>query len=531
VASNSRSAAAHFGTIPLLTDDRPATAPSVGGWLRRCLVYSLLYVAAGALAVVPTQHQVLHSVWLPGGIGLGLLIFCGYASLPFMLVAHLILRLLTGYVWASAWPSAVVAVAQSAFAYALLRRVRFNPTMNTVRDALLLFFWGALIPWTAFCGAAFEFYCLASQPPSEPFVRFCIAYVLRGAIGVVTTAPMILAFAPGRREAWLPARKLEFALTTGLTTATALTVFFRPNFLVHEGYLRSFVPYPFLVWAALRLGLKGASVCIVVLTVCVVRGTSLGHGPFPRMHDLTSVLIVLAYVCMLTVTTILLCASRDERGKLEEMLIEAGELERFRLGTELHDDICQQLSGVGFVGSLLRDRTDLPPSEVKRHLGHVCDEIQRCIKKMTNLARGLAPLGIGTQNLAAALADLALLSEGIYGIECRFQSAGPLPELDRDATTHLFRLTQEAVSNAVKHGKATRIAIFALAEKGRLSLSIADNGIGLFAPVNEHHGLGFKTMAYRTDLMNGSFSVKNQPNSPGVIVACSIPISPTWSRP
>ena len=143
---------------------------------------------------------------------------------------------------------------------------------------------------------------------------------------------------------------------------------------------------------------------------------------------------------------------------------------------------------------------------------------------MRNLARGLSPLGIGTKHLSVALTDLAALCESIYRIDCRFVSVGPLPTLDSEATTHLFRIAQESVSNSVKHGRARIVSVLAGIEAGCLNLSITDDGLGLPEEATDRNGLGFKTMAYRAELMNGSFSVQNRQGTSGVVVACSIPL-------
>jgi len=261
------------------------------------------------------------------------------------------------------------------------------------------------------------------------------------------------------------------------------------------------------------------------VTVCAVQGTAAAFGPFPPVQTFSSVLMVWVYIFISTITAMLLCVGREERRKLEEMLIHAGELERIRIGTELHDDICQQLAGVGFVSGILSDRRAVLPPEVLPHVDHVCSEIKRCIQNMRNLARGLSPLGIGTRQLSFALSDLAALSESLYGIECRFTAIGPLAMLNKEAAMHLFRIAQEAVSNAVRHGRATRVEIAAGMGVGCFNLSISDDGEGLEATDYGGDGLGFKTMAYRADLLNGSFSIKNRSDVRGVVVACSIPVA------
>jgi len=510
-----------IGSFPESTYPRSDFAPSP---LRRNLVYSALYILVGLVEIVPRQHVVSHTIWLPGGIALGAMIFCGFRFLPFLFCAHLATRLLTGYPWFTLVPSALVAVAQSAVAYLLLRWVRFSPALRTVRDTLWLLSFGAALPCLLCLPLAYANHFLTDHAPMESFLQFGLIYVLRGAAGVVGSVPLILAFAPGRRAAWLPARKLEFLAITGLTGIAAGAIFFHPQLRGQQYYPLSFLPFPFLVWAALRLGLQGLSVCTLIVAILAVQATAVGRGPFIPGHDLTAVLIVWAYIWISVVTSLLLCVSREERRELEEMLIDAGELERIRLGTELHDDICQHLAGIGFMSGLLRERPDLLHPAGRAHIDQICREIQTCIQSMRNLARGLSPLGIGTQSLTVALTDLAALSESVYGIECRFIAFGSVPELDRETTTHLFRIMQEAVSNSVKHGHAQHVTIIATVGNGRLDLTISDDGTGLPVQAPDSNGLGFKTMAYRADLMNGSFSVQSRKDTSGAVVACSIPL-------
>ncbi len=212
--------------------------------------------------------------------------------------------------------------------------MRFNPALRTERDAILLLIFGSLLPCLLCSMFAFGLYRLTHRPLAHPFLPFCLLWTMRGAAGVMATAPIVLAFAPGSRVRWRPARRIELAVVTTLTSLTALSIFFAPALLGLRGYPQSFLPYPFLVWAALRLDLRGVSVCTLIVTICAAQGTATGRGPFLPGPDAASNLLVWVYVCISTVTTILLCMSRRERRDLEEMLIQRpASVSCIRLGT------------------------------------------------------------------------------------------------------------------------------------------------------------------------------------------------------
>ena len=135
------------------------------------------------------------------------------------------------------------------------------------------------------------------------------------------------------------------------------------------------------------------------------------------------------------------------------------------------------------------------------------------------LARGLSPVELETNGLMAALQELAASTEKLFNIACIFHCAPPVLMADNVRATHLYRIAQEAIHNAIKHGRASRIVI-SLASTGRdMSLSITDNGSGFPANPESSKGMGLRSMRYRAGSIGGMLEI--QPVEPqGTRVTC-----------
>ena len=215
---------------------------------------------------------------------------------------------------------------------------------------------------------------------------------------------------------------------------------------------------------------------------------------------------------------------------LEREVLAIADHERLRLGQELHDGLCQSLAGIAalaavLVGSLAGAERDLATSaaEIVRLLNETIDEARE-------LARGLSPIGLNGAGLAAALETLAHNVCRMHGAYCGFVEDGRCPELDQETTTHLLRIAQEAVRNAITHGRAHEIEIRLTCATGSGSLSIRDNGAGLPEQYRSQGGIGLHTMSYRARAIGGSLTVAAQPGR-GVIVTCAFPLPSSRGKP
>ena len=200
------------------------------------------------------------------------------------------------------------------------------------------------------------------------------------------------------------------------------------------------------------------------------------------------------------------------RLRLEEEILHISEREQRRIGQDLHDDLGQQLAGTWMMADVLQRTLEDQNSPYHAEAKKLGTLLQKALAHTRALARGLHPVAPEQGGFARALQTLAKHSGELFGIHCRFEIRN-LPTIDDDTTgTHLYRIAQEAVSNAVKHGRAKKILI-RLSSSG---LSITDDGSGLLQPASSD-GMGLRIMHYRAGMLGGKLSIRNR-KSKGVVV-------------
>jgi signal transduction histidine kinase len=149
------------------------------------------------------------------------------------------------------------------------------------------------------------------------------------------------------------------------------------------------------------------------------------------------------------------------------------------------------------------------------------------VSQTGELARGLSPIR-DSSRFGDALRKLAAQTEILLGAACTVVVDDAPRNLDQDSATHLYRIAQEAITNAVKHGKAKRLELTCDCMNDRGMLRIADDGIGMGDP-SEVGGMGMHTMQYRARSIGGELSVRPR-ESGGTIVECSFPLRPPRHR-
>jgi len=210
----------------------------------------------------------------------------------------------------------------------------------------------------------------------------------------------------------------------------------------------------------------------------------------------------------------------SERRGLELAVEAAAEQERTRIARELHDGLGQQLGGLRFLMDGLH--RDLKSAKVPQAAtaGQLAKEIAIALTQARTLAHELYAVPSTPDGLLQALENLADRTSE-RGIACKFASESPVLMPNQVIASHLYRIAQEAVHNALKHSRATRIDLELVSQTDNVELKVRDNGIGF--PVATHsRGLGLHTMEQRARLVGGQLSVQNQPHG-GVLVICSVP--------
>jgi signal transduction histidine kinase len=207
--------------------------------------------------------------------------------------------------------------------------------------------------------------------------------------------------------------------------------------------------------------------------------------------------------------------------QLEKEIIEISEREQERIGRDLHDGVCQYLVAIGFTASMLRQELEKTSQSHASRVGEVANHLRDAAARVRQLARGLSPVDQDEGGLESALEELASSTSKLTGISCSFVCPGPVPSLDSTPAVHVFRIAQEAVSNALKHGHAKSVVIALDNGDGACSLRVSDDGVGFIPSVTERKGMGLSIMRYRARMIGGDLEI--QPNSPtGTVVACTI---------
>ena len=213
----------------------------------------------------------------------------------------------------------------------------------------------------------------------------------------------------------------------------------------------------------------------------------------------------------------------EERKRLENELLEIAENERRRIGFDLHDDLGQKLTGISLMLKGLEKRLaldDQPCVEEARKIQRLIDEV---IQHTHNLAHQFSSLDVKGDDLCGVLKSLTGNVKKMFSISCDFTVRGRLPELPANTTMQLYKIAQEAVSNAIKHGKASEVWIDLLQSNDSLLLTIRNDGTPFSPPANAKNRMGLRIMNYRANTIGATLEIKPAEKS-GTVVNCALPL-------
>jgi PAS domain S-box-containing protein len=210
------------------------------------------------------------------------------------------------------------------------------------------------------------------------------------------------------------------------------------------------------------------------------------------------------------------------RKQLEREVLAISERERSAFSRELHDSLGQQLSGIRYLTNVLRDRLREAGSPEAEEAERIFNLLKQALEQARAVAHGLAPVRPEPEGLAEALRELAAQSSGIFRIKCQFCCPTSMLVCDTEAATHLYRIAQEAVHNAIRHGQAREIIISLTRTREQVRLRIADNGKGIETLSPRRKGMGLRIMQYRGGLLQGTVSISRRPGG-GTEVCCVAP--------
>jgi PAS domain S-box-containing protein len=213
-----------------------------------------------------------------------------------------------------------------------------------------------------------------------------------------------------------------------------------------------------------------------------------------------------------------------ERKQLEREIIDIANREQQRIGSDLHDGLGQDLTGIALMLKGVAAQLRKEGSAASRDVEEVIGLVNNAIENTRTLARGLSPLGAGRRNLGAAIQTLAARVSERFGVRvnCNLDFEEPL-RLGESAATHVYRVVQEALTNVVRHSGGTEASITLKTADGELQLRVDDNGRGLTQALPElPDGLGLKIMRYRAQTLGGDLTIGSAENG-GASVRFSCP--------
>jgi signal transduction histidine kinase len=214
-----------------------------------------------------------------------------------------------------------------------------------------------------------------------------------------------------------------------------------------------------------------------------------------------------------------------DRKRLERALLEVSGREQRRIGQDLHDGLGQHLTGTAFMSKFLQQKLEEHALPEAAEANKIVRLVNEAIEKTRELSRGLVPVVSDADGLMASLHRFAGEVEDLFGVSCRFICSIPVMLDDVAVATHLFHIAQEAVSNAVKHGRARQVVITLsrVGDSGRLA--VVDDGVGIDKVPAGHTGMGLSIMGYRANMIGGSLDVRREPPH-GTVVDCLFPLRP-----
>jgi signal transduction histidine kinase len=212
----------------------------------------------------------------------------------------------------------------------------------------------------------------------------------------------------------------------------------------------------------------------------------------------------------------------NERKQLEGEILQISEREQHRIAQDLHDGLGQLLAGAVHLMTALQQSLSIKAAPEEAEADNLKHLIREALDQTRSISRGLYPVREAPAGLMLALKDLAARTTHLFQVDCQFRCESPVYLHDYLAATHLYRIAQEAITNAIKHGKASRISISLSSEPQSLLLRVTDNGTGMTRDAKGQSGLGQRIMMHRAAIVRGALTFET-PADGGTSVSCSLP--------
>ena len=309
-------------------------------------------------------------------------------------------------------------------------------------------------------------------------------------------------------------RRWEAVLLGASTVLVSVFVFGFHSAFVAATPAVLYFPLPLLLWAAVRFRLAGLSLSLLCLALISMWYTMHGRLPFPYASMQQNILSLQILFCLVAVPLMFLSVVIDEARRSQESLqlvsarlLDAQEQERARIGGELHDDINQRLAMLSLeLEQLQDDPCDLQNhlQELRKRTGEISNDVQALSHDLHSSKLEYLGVVAGIKSWCREFAERQKME-----IACNTEVGGTVPlEIGRP----LFRVLQEALHNASKHGDVKRVEVRLQESSGEIHLIVSDLGKGFDVEAAlRGKGLGLTSMRERVRLVNGTISIESKP--------------------
>jgi signal transduction histidine kinase len=220
--------------------------------------------------------------------------------------------------------------------------------------------------------------------------------------------------------------------------------------------------------------------------------------------------------------TLSLVQSEAERKRLEQEILEASENEMRRIGHDLHDGVGQQLTALSLFASGLHKEAEATAPHLAEACKKLSSELREAIRQIRVLSHGLSPVSLEENGLVEAMRKLAEDTRSAAKVSCEFEASSSAPVGDPHVAAQLYRIGQEAVTNALKHSGARRIHISLKTTPALTELQVKDDGGGFSrSGLNGKEGLGLRAMKHRAEVIGAVFQLDSTPGQ-GTRITCTL---------
>ena len=502
----------------------------------RLVTVFVLYLAAGKLGLAaPFTSGNVSPYWPASGIALASVLLWGYRVWPAIASAAFLVNFWSPIPTQAALGIAVGNTSAALVGAFLLRRVgRLNLGLDRLRDVMALLTLGALISPIVAATIGTTTLSLAHVKAWSGVATALAVWWIGDAMGILIAAPLVLA-APEALILLRRSNTVELSTIFGGTLVTALLIFGpAPGYSVRDDVL-AFAVFPFVMWAAIRFRLIGASLICLTIAMIAVWGTAHGKGPFVSHQPVHNAVLLQLFLAVLSISGLALSAVINERTRAESALRSlSGRLmriqddERRRLARELHDSSGQHLVALQMNLSALSRHISHPDADCSGLLLDCQQILNRVVKEIRTLSYLLHPPLLDETGLGSALQWYVDGLAQRSNVKIELHLPADLGRLSQELETAIFRIVQECLTNIHRHSGSATARISLAVQRDQLVVMVCDEGRGVRpellgdpAASPSSFGVGIRGITERVRELGGRIRIKNA--TPGTIVKVVLP--------